>query len=227
MINHLAIIVDGNGRWAKNRGLSRSEQHKAGAQRLDEIISYLSEKKLVNYLSLYVFSTENFERPKEEVNYLMQLFMNWFKKVQKIYKDKNIKILFSGDKTLLDKQIVNATEELETKTKNNDGLVVNFCLSYGSRREIVAATKKIINDQVSPEDIDESLFSHYLYQDLPDIDFLIRTSGEMRLSNFMLWQASYAELYFPQTLFPDFTVAELNKAIEEYKSRDRRFGKVK
>lgn len=227
MTNHLAIIVDGNGRWAKEKGLKRSEGHKEGAKRLEEIILYLSDNSLVKYLSLYVFSTENFARPKEEVDYLMKLFMVWFKKVKNVYLDKNIKVLFSGDKTLLSPKIQKSIAELEDNTKNNTGLVVNFCLSYGSRREIVEASKKIIKDNIKLSDITEDLFSHYLYQDLPDIDFLIRTSGEMRLSNFMLWQSSYAELYFPKTYFPDFTIDELKKALEEYKLRDRRFGKVK
>ena len=227
MTNHLAIIVDGNGRWAKEKGLKRSEGHKEGAKRLEEIILYLSDNSLVKYLSLYVFSTENFARPKEEVDYLMKLFMVWFKKVKNVYLDKNIKVLFSGDKTLLSPKIQKSIAELEDNTINNTGLVVNFCLSYGSRREIVEASKKIIKDNIKLSDITEDLFSHYLYQDLPDIDFLIRTSGEMRLSNFMLWQSSYAELYFPKTYFPDFTIDELKKALEEYKLRDRRFGKVK
>lgn len=227
MTNHLAIIVDGNGRWAKEKGLKRSEGHKEGAKRLEEIILYLSDNSLVKYLSLYVFSTENFARPKEEVDYLMKLFMVWFKKVKNVYLDKNIKVLFSGDRTLLSPKIQKSIAELEDNTINNTGLVVNFCLSYGSRREIVEASKKIIKDNIKLSDITEDLFSHYLYQDLPDIDFLIRTSGEMRLSNFMLWQSSYAELYFPKTYFPDFTIDELKKALEEYKLRDRRFGKVK
>ena len=227
MTNHLALIVDGNGRWAKEKGLKRSEGHKEGAKRLEEIILYLSDNSLVKYLSLYVFSTENFARPKEEVDYLMKLFMVWFKKVKNVYLDKNIKVLFSGDRTLLSPKIQKSIAELEDNTINNTGLVVNFCLSYGSRREIVEASKKIIKDNIKLSDITEDLFSHYLYQDLPDIDFLIRTSGEMRLSNFMLWQSSYAELYFPKTYFPDFTIDELKKALEEYKLRDRRFGKVK
>ena len=226
MTNHLAIIVDGNGRWAKEKGLKRSEGHKEGAKRLEEIILYLSDNSLVKYLSLYVFSTENFARPKEEVDYLMKLFMVWFKKVKNVYLDKNIKVLFSGDRTLLSPKIQKSIAELEDNTKNNTGLVVNFCLSYGSRREIVEASKKIIKDNIKLSDITEDLFSHYLYQDLPDIDFLIRTSGEMRLSNFMLWQSSYAELYFPKTYFPDFDENEFDQAILEYTKRDRRFGGI-
>ena len=230
-LNHLGIIVDGNGRWAKERGLSRSEGHKAGAEALRKIILYLSGEKLVNYLSLYVFSTENFARPKDEVNYLMELFMKWFTTVKKEYRKENIKIYFSGRPEYLKTNIVEAMNSLEKETENNTGLVVNFCLSYGGRAEIVDATKKIcqevLNGNIAIDDIDENLFGKNLYHELPDVDFLIRTSGENRISNFMLWQISYAEFYFPKTYFPDFTPEELNKALEEYAKRDRRFGNIK
>lgn len=230
-INHLGIIVDGNGRWAKERGLSRSEGHRAGAETLKNIILYLNKENLVNYLSLYVFSTENFDRPKDEVNYLMELFLKWFKTVEKEYKKENIKVYFSGRKEYLKKEILEAMNILEEKTKNNTGLVVNFCLSYGGRAEIVDATKKIakmvVDNRIDIDDIDEKLFSQNLYHELPDVDFLIRTSGENRISNFMLWQISYAEFYFPKTCFPDFTIDELKKSFLEYEKRDRRFGKVK
>ena len=230
-INHLGIIVDGNGRWAKERGLSRSEGHKAGAEALRKIILYLSHEKLVNYLSLYVFSTENFGRPTEEVNYLMELFLKWFTTVKKEYLNENIKIYFSGRKEYLRSDIVDAMNALESETADNDGLIVNFCLSYGGRAEIVDATKNIVrkfaNNEITINDIDEELFAKNLYHELPDIDFLIRTSGESRISNFMLWQISYAEFYFPKVYFPDFDTKELDKAFKEYESRDRRFGKVK
>lgn len=230
-INHLGIIVDGNGRWAKERGLKRSEGHDAGCKALEKIILYISQKKLANYLSLYVFSTENFNRPEEEVNHLMELFLKWFKKVEKEYQKENIKIIFSGRNEYLKDNIVETIEKLEQNTKDNTGLVVNFCLSYGGRAEIVDATKKlcnkVINKEINIEDINEELFGRNLYHNLPDIDFLIRTSGESRISNFMLWQISYAEFYFPKTYFPDFTPEELDKCYEVYASRDRRFGKVK
>lgn len=230
-LNHLGIIVDGNGRWAKERGLSRSEGHKAGAEALKNIILYLSREKIVNFLSLYVFSTENFGRPAEEVNYLMDLFLKWFTTVKKEYRKENIKIYFSGRKEYLKPNIVKAMDTLEEETKNNTGLVVNFCLSYGGRAEIVDATKKIVkkvqNNEITIDDIDEKLFAKNLYHELPDVDFLIRTSGENRISNFMLWQISYAEFYFPKVYFPDFDIKELDKALLEYENRDRRFGKVK
>lgn len=230
-INHIGIIVDGNGRWAQEKGKIRSEGHKAGAEALEKIILYTSKKKIANYLSLYVFSTENFNRSTEEVNYLMELFMKWFKKAKSKYDSENIKVLFSSQKSFLKPEIVEAINELEETTKNNTGLVVNFCLSYGGRQEIVDATKKIASEvkegYLKIEDINEKMYSKYLYNDLPDVDFLIRTSGENRISNFMLWQISYAEFYFPKVYFPDFTPKCLEEAIEVYKTRDRRFGKIK
>lgn len=230
-VNHIGIIVDGNGRWAKEKGKSRSEGHKAGAETLEKIILYISKENIANYLSLYVFSTENFSRSPEEVNYLMELFMKWFKKCKEKYKDANIKVLFSSQKEFLKPEIVKAIDELEEATKDNTDLVVNFCLSYGGRQEIVDATKKIatavLENKLNINDINEELFKKYLYNDLPDVDFLIRTSGENRVSNFMLWQISYAEMYFPKVYFPDFTPKCLEEAIEEYEKRDRRFGNVK
>lgn len=230
-VNHIGIIVDGNGRWAKEKGKSRSEGHKAGAETLEKIILYISKENIANYLSLYVFSTENFSRSPEEVNYLMELFMKWFKKCKEKYKDANIKVLFSSQKEFLKPEIVKAIDELEEATKDNTGLVVNFCLSYGGRQEIVDATKKVatavLENKLNINDINEELFKKYLYNDLPDVDFLIRTSGENRVSNFMLWQISYAEMYFPKVYFPDFTPKCLKEAIEEYEKRDRRFGNVK
>lgn len=230
-INHIGIIVDGNGRWAKEKGKSRSEGHKAGAETLEKIILYISKEKIANYLSLYVFSTENFSRSPEEVNYLMELFMKWFKKCKEKYKNANIKVLFSSQKEFLKPEIVKAIDELEEATKDNTGLVVNFCLSYGGRQEIVDVTKKIatavLENKLNINDINEELFKKNLYNDLPDVDFLIRTSGENRVSNFMLWQISYAEMYFPKVYFPDFTPKCLEEAIEEYEKRDRRFGNIK
>lgn len=230
-VNHLGIIVDGNGRWAQKRGKIRSEGHKAGAEALKEIILYISEENIANYLSLYVFSTENFNRSREEVDYLMDLFMKWFDKASKEYKNANIKVLFSKNDSFLENKVLDSIKILEEETKDNTGLVVNFCLSYGGRQEIVDATKSIASKLkdgiIELGDINEELFSDNLYQKLPDIDFLIRTSGENRISNFMLWQISYAEFYFPDTYFPDFTPKLLDKALDEFDKRDRRFGKIK
>jgi len=226
--NHVAIIVDGNGRWAKERGLSRSEGHDAGFKRLKEITNY-AFKKGIKVVSVYVFSTENFKRSKEEVNHLMNLFVTGFKK-DKFYQKENIKVVFSGREKPLNDDVLNAMTTITEETKDNTLGVLNICLNYGGRSEIVDATKKIakeiLENKIDIDSIDEQLFSDYLYQDLPDVDLMIRTSGELRLSNFLLWQNSYAEFYFPKTYFPDFTEEEFDKAIIEYTKRDRRYGNI-
>ncbi len=221
--NHLAIIVDGNGRWAKKRGLPRSLGHKAGSERLEEITLYAAEKG-IKYLSLYVLSCDNLKRSEDEVVFLFKLFMTMFKSKKELYKKKNIKVVFSGIEDNLPDYVIEAMHEITDTTKDNTGCVVNFCLNYSSRREIIDAFKKIEAENVSLDNID---LRKYMYQDLPDIDFLIRTSGEQRLSDFMLFQASYAEFYFPKTLFPDFDKKEFDMALEEFNRRDRRFGGIK
>ena len=226
--NHIAIIVDGNGRWAKEKNLPRSKGHDAGFKRLKEVTSY-AFKKGIKIISVYVFSTENFKRSKEEVDHLMNLFVDGFKK-DKFYKKENIKVIFSGREYPLKKDVIDAMKTISMETENNDGGILNVCLNYGGRSEIVDATKKIfkdINDGiVSISELNEEMYSKYLYQDLPDVDLMIRTSGELRLSNFLLWQNSYAEFYFPKTYFPDFDNDEFDKAIVEYTKRDRRFGGI-
>ena len=228
-LDHLAIIVDGNGRWAKERGKNRSLGHKAGFERLEEIILYAKEKD-IKVMSLYVFSTENFKRSKEEVDYLMNLFVHNFKRLLKQYTSENIKVVFSGRREPLEKRVLDAMDEIVEKTKDNTDMIVNFCLNYGGHAEIVDASKKlcqkVINKEINVEDIDEALFQKNLYQDLPPVDLLIRTSGECRLSNFLPWQLAYAEFYFPNTYFPDFTKEEFDKAIDSYNHRDRRFGGI-
>ena len=226
--NHVAIIVDGNGRWAKEKGLSRSKGHDAGFKRLKEITNY-AFKKGINIISVYVFSTENFKRSKEEVDHLMNLFINGFKK-DKFYQKENIKVIFSGRKEPLNEEVLNAMATITEETRNNNGGILNVCLNYGGRSEIVDASKKIVKDiienKIDIDNIDEEIFSNYLYQKLPDVDLMIRTSGELRLSNFLLWQNSYAEFYFPKTYFPDFNEEEFDKAIIEYTKRDRRYGNI-
>lgn len=223
---HVAIIVDGNGRWAKEKGLPRTKGHDAGLKNLKKLSKYILSKGIA-VLSLYVFSTENFKREEQEVDHLMDLFILMFKKEQKFFIDNNIKVVFSGRDNPLRSDVIKARDEMSEVTKNNTGGIVNICLNYGGRAEIVDATKRLINDKVNIDDITEELFSHYLYQDLPDVDLLIRTSGEERISNFLLWQLSYAEFYFPETYFPDFDEKEFDKALVEYTSRDRRFGNAK
>ena len=230
-LRHVAIIVDGNGRWAKKKGKTRSEGHLEGSKMLERIIFHVSRTTDIKVLSLYVFSTENFKRDKKEVDYLMNLFMKWFEKSRKQYKNENIKIVFSGRKEPLSDKIYNKMKVLEEDTKNSTGLVVNFCLNYGGRAEIIDTTKKIVKQVqdclIDLEDITEEYFSKNLYNNLPDVDLMIRTSGEERLSNFLLWQNSYAEFIFDETYFPDFDEEEFDKCINEYYNRDRRFGGIK
>ncbi len=225
---HVGIIVDGNGRWAEEQGKKRSYGHKIGSENLEKLSRYILSQTGVKILSVYVFSTENFKRSKEEVDYLMNLFTKKFKSDAKLYQKENIKVVFSGRREPLSEEVLKTIDEITEMTKNNTGGILNFCLNYGGRAEIIDATLKISKDlgqnKITEEEINEDLFAHYLYQDLPPIDFLIRTSGEYRISNFMLWQASYAEFYFPETYFPDFNNDEFDKAILEYTKRDRRFG---
>lgn len=224
--NHVAIIVDGNGRWAKERGLSRSKGHDAGFENLKELAQYIFSKG-ISILSVYVFSTENFKRDDKEVQYLMDLFVKMFDKNKNYFMDRNIKVVISGRDEPLSKKVIETRDKLVELTKDNTGGIFNICLNYGGRAEIVDATKKIVNEGVKAEDIDENTFKKYLYQDLPDVDLLIRTSGEIRLSNFLLWELSYAEFYFTKTKFPDFKADDFDKAIIDYTSRDRRFGGIK
>lgn len=226
-LNHLAIIVDGNGRWAKSIGKIRSYGHLKGYENLKKIINYVNDNLDIKYISLFVFSTENFKRSKDEVDYLMNLFKKGFKEEKDVYIKKNMKVVFSYKKEGLSKDIISIIEEVEFSTKANTGLVVNFCLNYGGRSEIVDACKKIINDKIDKNDITEDLFKDYLYNKLPDIDLMIRTSGEQRISNFMLWSLSYSELYFTKTYFPAFTTTELLEIIDDFNNRDRRYGNAK
>lgn len=226
-LNHLAIIVDGNGRWAKSIGKIRSYGHLKGYENLKKIINYVNDNLDIKYISLFIFSTENFKRSKDEVDYLMNLFKKGFKEEKDIYIKKNMKVVFSGKKEGLSNDIISIIEEIESSTKDNTGLVVNFCLNYGGRSEIVDACKKIIDDKIDKNDITEDLFKDYLYNKLPDIDLMIRTSGEQRISNFMLWSLSYSELYFTKTYFPAFTTNELLEIIDDFNNRDRRYGNAK
>ncbi len=226
-LNHLAIIVDGNGRWAKSIGKIRSYGHLKGYENLKKIINYVNDNLDIKYVSLFVFSTENFKRSKDEVDYLMNLFKKGFKEEKDVYIKKNMKVVFSYKKEGLSKDIISIIEEVESSTKDNTGLVVNFCLNYGGRSEIVDACKKIIDDKIDKNDITEDLFKDYLYNKLPDIDLMIRTSGEQRISNFMLWSLSYSELYFTKTYFPAFTTTELLEIIDDFNNRDRRYGNAK
>lgn len=227
---HVGIILDGNGRWATERGLKRSEGHKAGFETL-KILSKHVFTRGVKVLSVFAFSTENFNRTKDEVDYLMNLFLKGFKSSIKEFNKNNIKVVFSGRKEPLSDKVYKSMKSLEKETLNNTGGILNICLNYGGQTEIVDTTKKLINDvldgKLKTEDITPEIFMKNLYNDLPPIDFLIRTSGEIRISNFMLFSLAYAEMYFPLTYFPDFKEDEFDMALEEYTKRDRRFGKNK
>lgn len=226
---HVGIILDGNGRWAKERGLIRSEGHKAGFETLKKVSKYIL-KKGVKVLSVFAFSTENFKRSKEEVDYLMNLFITGFKGSIKEFNSNNIKVVFSGRKEPLDEKVWLSMKKLEKETENNTGGILNICLNYGGKAELVDATKnialKVKNGELNIEDINEETISDNLYHKLPPIDFLIRTSGEVRVSNFMLYELAYAEMYFPKTYFPDFDESEFDKALDVYNKRDRRFGGI-
>ena len=227
---HVGIILDGNGRWATERGLKRSEGHKAGFETL-KILSKHVFTRGVKVLSVFAFSTENFNRTKDEVDYLMNLFLKGFKSSIKEFNKNNIKVVFSGRKEPVSDKVYKSMKSLEKETLNNTGGILNICLNYGGQTEIVDTTKKLINDvldgKLKTEDITPEIFMKNLYNDLPPMDFLIRTSGEIRVSNFMLFSLAYAEMYFPNTYFPDFKESEFDKALEEYTKRDRRFGKNK
>ena len=179
-------------------------------------------------MSIYAFSTENFKRSSDEVNYLMDLFVKMFSVKKKIFIKNGLRVIFSGRRDNLRSDVLKSLINLEESTKDLQRGTLNICLNYGGRCEIVDMTKKIVEDvlnkKIDINDINEELISSYMYQNLPDIDFVIRTSGEMRISNFMLWQSSYAEYYFPETLFPDFNCDEFDKALEEFSKRHRRFG---
>ena len=222
--NHVAIILDGNGRWATNRGLIRSMGHKAGADTIIKMAEYIF-KRGVKVFSVFAFSTENFKRSAEEVNFLMNLFIQLFRDKAEVLNKENIKVVFSGRRSLLDKKVIKAMEDLEELTKNNE-YIFNMCLSYGGQIEIVDAVKRIINEGVKAEDIDQLTFKKYLYQELPDIDLVIRTSGEMRISNFMLYQMAYAEFFFTKTLWPDYSEKDFEEAVDSFNNRERRFGGI-
>ena len=228
--NHVGIIMDGNGRWAQQRGMIRTMGHRTAIKTLKGLCLHMADVG-VKYASLYAFSTENFKRDKKEVDYLMDLFISSFKKEFKFLIEKDVRVLFSGRREPLPEKVLEAMDEIVEDTKNNKSLVLNICLNYGSHAELVDTTKKICemykNGEISLDQIDEDFLQKNLYQDLPPLDFVIRTSGELRLSNFMMYQASYAEFYFPEVLFPDFNEDKFDKAIEVFNKRNRRFGGVK
>jgi len=225
--NHVAIIMDGNGRWATKRGLKRSEGHLAGSKTLEKTGVHIL-KKGVKVLSVFAFSTENFKRSSEEVDYLMNLFIDMFTKKVKEFKKNEIKIVFSGRKVPLKDDVLSAMDKIEKETKDNKNGILNICLNYGGQEELIDASCKIAEDYKNGKldlgSLDKESFARYLYNDLPPIDLLIRTSGECRVSNFMLYQMAYSEMVFTNTYFPDFNEKEFDIVLDEYQNRNRRFG---
>ena len=221
---HIGFIMDGNGRWAKKRGLPRSAGHKAGAESLKKIITE-ANKLGVKYATVYAFSTENWKRPKEEVDYLMSLLMDYLVNAEKTLAGENVVIRAIGSRKELSEEMQKQIIKTEEFTKKNTGIVMNIALNYGGRDELVNAVREICKEGKS--DIDEKTIDEHLYTaGQPDVDLLIRTSGEQRLSNFMLWQVSYAEMWFTDKLWPDFKPKDLRQAILDYQNRGRRFGGV-
>ena len=229
-LQHIAIIMDGNGRWATKRGLPRLAGHKKGAEAV-KIVTEAAAEAGVKYLTLYAFSTENWQRSPEEVNGLMSLLRDYLKTDLKEIQEKGVRIRFIGERHMLASDIVEEMEKIEKQTINNDRMTLCIALSYGSRQEIVQAARKIATlakrGDILPEDVDIKMFSDMLYtKDMPDPDLVIRSSGEQRISNYLLWQVAYAEFYFSPVLWPDFNKETLNAIIEDYNHRERRYGKA-
>lgn len=227
---HVAIILDGNGRWAKKHGMPRNYGHTQGAKNV-ETICREAWNLGIKYLTVFAFSTENWSRPRDEVNALMKLLRNYMKNCIKTAEKNHMRVRVIGDVSRLDSDIQDSIHRLEEFSKDQDGLNFQIAINYGSRDEILRAMKKMLADykdgQFSLEDLDEEKFENYLDTNgIPAPDLLIRTSGEQRLSNYLLWQLAYSELYFTEVAWPDFTKEELVKAIEDYNNRDRRFGNL-
>lgn len=221
-LTHLAVIMDGNGRWAEKKGLPRIEGHRRGAQKAEEIIEWCAELG-VKYVTLYTFSTENWKRPKDEVDFLFSLLVEMLNKKFSRMMEQRVRIRFCGLVERLPEQILTVCKEFEQKTKDNQKIQAILALNYGGRREIVDAINKAIQNGV--REFDEIILREYLYlPDVPDPDLVIRTSGELRISNFLLWQIAYSELYFTEVLWPDFSKEDLLKAVKDFEKRHRRFG---
>lgn len=225
---HIAIIMDGNGRWAKRRGLPRHEGHRAGGESVGEIIAECLKLK-IPYLTLYAFSTENWKRPQREVDFLMRMLKEFLSRERRLITEHNVKIRAIGDLSKLQPDVAEEVRKAEELGRNNTALTLTVGLNYGGRAEIVQAARRFAEDcmagRASPALLDEETFSRYLYTaGIPDPDLLIRTAGEMRVSNFLLWQISYSEIYVSDVLWPDFRAPQLHEALREYARRERRFG---
>lgn len=227
---HIAIILDGNGRWAKKRGLPRSAGHSMGAKNLENVVRYLKDTS-VRYLTVYAFSTENWKRPKDEVDDLMALLEKYLRNYDELLGGEDVRLKIIGRKEGLSDTLIDLINEVEEKSKNRKQLTVSIALNYGGRQEICDAAKKIAEDvksgKIDVSDIDENLFNDYIYtKNIPDPDLIIRPSGEERLSNFLLWQCAYSEFWFSNVCWPDFTPDKLEGAVADFQKRSRRFGGV-
>lgn len=227
---HVGIIMDGNGRWAKKRGLPRSAGHKVGADTFRKITKYCS-KIGIKYLTVYAFSTENWRRPAEEVDFLMGLFEQYLKEALRDFQEENIRVIFLGDKSAFSPKLRSLIEEVEQVSRGKTGMTLNIAMNYGGRDEVLKAVRELAEDvkagDLLPEAIDTQELEKRLYTATqPDPDLIIRPSGEYRLSNFLLWQGAYAELVFLDVLWPDFKERDLERALDEYAARNRRFGGV-
>ena len=219
--NHLAIILDGNGRWANKRGLPRNMGHRQGVKTLTKIVKECS-KIGIKHLTVYAFSTENWNRPQKEIDYLMSLIERYLNRIEKQLDKSDIRLKVIGEKTKLNDYLLSVIDTIESKTKDHQGLTLNIAFNYGSKDEIVNAFKKMANDKVlfTKENVDKYLYT----SESKDVDLLIRTSGEQRISNYLLWQIAYAEIYFTDVYWPDFNINELEKALDSFQNRKRRFG---
>jgi len=227
---HIAVIMDGNGRWARGRGLPRIAGHRAGARAAEWLIRYVGEHQSASYVTLFAFSTENWRRPPEEISFLMNLFAEYLRDKRDEMIEQGVRLRVAGQLDRLPRSVQDAVRLAVEKTQAGNRVVVNIALSYGGREEILHAAKRIARraeqGEVAADQLTEEMFARELYTaGMPDPDLIIRTSGEMRLSNFLLWQAAYAELYFSETLWPDFGPDDLEQALDAFRRRERRFGR--
>ena len=224
--NHIAFIMDGNGRWADKKGLPRISGHQVGVDNIPKILTHL-EKRGVKFVTIFAFSTENWNRPTGEVDGLISILQESLDSQTPILHRNNVRIIHIGELVNLSDDIIASIKSAETLTLDNDGITLNVAFDYGGRNEILNAVKKIISAGISPSDITEGSFSNYLYtSESPDPDLIIRTGGELRLSNFLLWQSAYSEYYHTKVMWPDFQEKHIDKALRSFKRRQRRFGKV-
>ena len=223
---HVAIIMDGNGRWAKERGLPRLEGHRVGVDRIQRVLETLGNQG-VKYVTLYAFSTENWNRPQEEVAGLLEILQDALQRQARALNENNVRIFHIGKLDRLSPGLREAVDQVQELTSNNTGINLNVAFDYGGRDEILEAVRRILSDGIPAERLDEEMFSRYLYTaHCPDPDLIIRTGGEQRISNFLLWQSAYSEYYYTRTLWPDLDSAELEQVLESFSSRQRRFGRV-